>query len=124
MVRTLAENLVTVPKTADLASLRRLISETGSKELARKIIEVAGKLKARNSGYLRLTKVGIRVGDKAVMTKVEFVFDEVKKVAKKAAVKKEKAAPVEAVEVKSEEVKEAKESDSRVARQLSARSQE
>jgi len=46
--------------------------------VSKKIVEVRKKLTARQTGYLRLTKTGIRVGDKAVMTKMEFVFDEVK----------------------------------------------
>lgn len=77
--RSLAEHLVSVAKKGDLAARRRLIAETGSKELAQKIFATAAKLTGRTSGFIRLTKVGIRVGDKAVMTKMEFVFDEVKK---------------------------------------------
>lgn len=90
--RSLAEHLISIAKKGDLTAHRRLIAATGSKELAKKILEMAQKLTSRNSGWLRLTKVGIRVGDKAVMTKIEFIFDEVKKDEVVAPVKVKRAA--------------------------------
>lgn len=78
-VRSSAEHLITIAKKGTVDSLRRLIAETGTLEVAKKIVEVAKKLTTRQNGYLRLIKQGIRVGDKAVMSKIEFVWDEVKK---------------------------------------------
>lgn len=77
--RSLAEHLISIAKKGDLASLRRLIAATGSKEVAQKILAITKRLGGRSSGHLRLTKTGIRVGDKAVMVKVEFLFEEIKK---------------------------------------------
>jgi large subunit ribosomal protein L17 len=110
-VRSSAEHYLSIAKKGTLESLRRLISETGSKEVAKKIIELSKKLTNRNSGYLRLTKVGIRVGDKAVITKVGFIFDEVKKETKEA-VKKPRARKTKA----STEVKKVAESNKEVAK--------
>ena len=78
-VRSGAEHLITIAKKGTVDSLRRLIAKTGTLEVAKKIVEISKKLTARQNGYLRLVKQGIRVGDKAVMTKIEFVWDEVKK---------------------------------------------
>ncbi|MCX6784243.1 MAG: 50S ribosomal protein L17 [candidate division WWE3 bacterium] len=78
-LRSHADHLVTIAKIGGLTALRRLITETGNKDLAKKIIDTSAKLTARNSGYLSLTKVGIRVGDKAPMVKVDFIYDVVEK---------------------------------------------
>lgn len=90
--RSLAEHLISIAKKGDLTARRRLIAATGSKELAKKVLEITQKLTSRNSGWLRLTKTGLRVGDKAVMTKIEFIFDEVKKDEVVAPVKVKRAA--------------------------------
>jgi len=104
--RSGAEHLITIAKKGSLDSFRRLIFETGSKDFAKKIIATSSRLKDRNSGYIRLTKVGIRVGDKAVMTKMEFVWDvepvEKKTVSKKVKVDSEANNPVTA-EIKEQE---------------------
>ncbi len=77
--RSRSEHLISIAKKGTLDSFRCLIAETGSKEVARKIQETTKELTSRTSGFLRLTKVGIRAGDKSVMVKMEFVKDDVQK---------------------------------------------
>jgi len=100
--RSHSEHLISIAKKGTLDSFRRLIAETGSKEVAKKIEETTKELSTRTSGFLKLTKVGIRAGDKSVMVKIEFVRDakpeEIKE--KKKVVKKEKVTGEEEVTVK------------------------
>lgn len=77
-LRSNVEHLITIAKLGGLTALRRLIAETGNKDLAKKILDTSAKLTARNSGYVSLTKTGIRVGDKATMVKIDFIYDVVK----------------------------------------------
>lgn len=70
------EKLITTAKVGSLASRRRVIAKLHTLSSAHKLVdEIAPKLKARNSGYLRITKTGLRVGDRAQMVRVSFVDD-------------------------------------------------
>jgi large subunit ribosomal protein L17 len=68
------EKLITKAKKADLHNRRLIIRKLQTLSSAHKLVdEIAPKLKARNSGYLRIERTDFRVGDHAQMAKVSFV---------------------------------------------------
>ncbi|MCA9347144.1 50S ribosomal protein L17 [Candidatus Saccharibacteria bacterium] len=89
------EKLVTKAKKGDLHNRRQVISKVATVSSAHKLVdEIAPKLGARNSGYLRITKEGNRRGDNAPMSRVSFVDDLTEApVAKASVAKAEIAAP-------------------------------
>lgn len=73
-LRPVVEKLVTAGKDATLASTRLLVSKTGSKSAATKIIkEIAPKYAKRAGGYTRIIKLPRRIGDGSKMAVIEFV---------------------------------------------------
>src|SRR3990172_12483358 len=75
-VKPLIEKLVTRAKSDSLHSRRLLLKETGSENVVRKLLEVVGpKFKDRTGGYLRIVRIGARVGDQAKMVSLMFVED-------------------------------------------------
>jgi large subunit ribosomal protein L17 len=92
------EKLITKAKIGDLHNRRQVIAKMANVESAHKLVdEIAPKLNGRNSGHLRIAKVGTRRGDNAELATVSFVDDlaAVTAVAKPA--KAEKAQTVEKV---------------------------
>lgn len=72
-VRPLVERLIHKGKKGDLTALRYLLKFL-PKNAAKKIVEdLAPAYKSRQSGYLRILKLGKRQGDAAQMAKVEFI---------------------------------------------------
>lgn len=72
-VRSQVERLIQRGKKGDLTALRYLLKFL-PKNAAKKIIEdLAPAYKSRNSGFLRILKLGKRQGDAAQMVRVEFV---------------------------------------------------
>jgi len=70
------EKLVTKAKKGDLHNRRQVISKVATVSSAHKLVdEIAPKLGARNSGYLRIVKEDNRRGDNAPMSRVSFVDD-------------------------------------------------
>lgn len=70
------EKLITKAKKADLHNRRQIISSLQTVESAHKLIdEIAPKLKARDSGHLRIEKTRARRGDNALLARVSFVDD-------------------------------------------------
>lgn len=70
------EKLITKAKKGDLHNRRQVISKMANIDSAHKLVdEIAPKLTGRNSGHLRIEKVGTRRGDNAEMAKVSFVDD-------------------------------------------------
>jgi large subunit ribosomal protein L17 len=70
------EKLITKAKKGDLHNRRQVISGLATKEAAHKLVdEIAPKLKARNSGYLRIERGDLRRGDGAQMARISFVDD-------------------------------------------------
>lgn len=70
------EKLVTKAKKGDLHNRRQVISKVATVSSAHKLVdEIAPKLGARNSGYLRIVKEENRRGDNAPMSRVSFVDD-------------------------------------------------
>jgi large subunit ribosomal protein L17 len=90
------ERLITKAKKGDLHNRRQVISGLQTLESAHKLVdELAPKMKARNSGHLRIEKLGTRRGDRAEMAKVSFVDD-----LKEAPVAKAATKPVAAAVIK------------------------
>ncbi|MCW1908188.1 MAG: 50S ribosomal protein L17 [Candidatus Saccharibacteria bacterium] len=70
------EKLITKAKKGDLHNRRQVISGLQTLASAHKLVdELAPKMKGRNSGHLRIEKLGTRRGDRAEMAKVSFVDD-------------------------------------------------
>lgn len=83
------EKLVTKAKKGDLHNRRQVISKVATVSSAHKLVdEIAPKLGARNSGYLRIVKEDNRRGDNAPMSRVSFVDDLTQAPVAKAAVAK------------------------------------
>jgi large subunit ribosomal protein L17 len=89
------EKLITKAKKGDLHNRRQVIAGLQTVESAHKLVDdIAPKLKGRDSGHVRITKLDNRRGDNAAMAQISFV-DDLKEapVAKAAAKAPAKAAP-------------------------------
>lgn len=72
--KPLVEKIVTLGKENNLTNYRRLLKMLSVKKAAKKVLEVLGpKYKERKGGYLRIIKIGQRLGDGAKMARIEFV---------------------------------------------------
>jgi len=72
--RGLIEKLITLARRANLSDVRQIESVLINKDLVSKLVhEIAPRFKNRPGGYLRLIKVGTRVGDNAPMVRMELV---------------------------------------------------
>ena len=70
------EKLITKAKKGDLHNRRQIVSSLQTIESAHKLVdEIAPKLKARNSGHLRIEKTRVRRGDQAQLARISFVDD-------------------------------------------------
>ncbi len=70
----MAEKMITLGKTKDLASYRQALSFITREDVAKKVFdEVAPKYADRNGGYTRITRIGARRGDAAEMAVIELV---------------------------------------------------
>ena len=69
------ERVITLAKEGSVASRRRIVSELPNEPLVidKLINEIAPKYADRNSGYTRITRLGIRAGDAAPMVQLELV---------------------------------------------------
>jgi len=68
------EKLITKAKKGDLHNRRQIIASLQTIEAAHKLVdEIAPKLAARSSGYLRITPTNFRRGDNTRMAKIGFV---------------------------------------------------
>lgn len=75
-LRPYTEKLITKAKKGDLHNRRQIISAVATIESANKLVdEIAPKLTARNSGFLRIEKTDARRGDSAPMARISFVDD-------------------------------------------------
>ncbi|MFA6522163.1 MAG: 50S ribosomal protein L17 [Patescibacteria group bacterium] len=73
-VRPEIEHLITIAKKNDLAARRRLLSYFTTEQPVNKLMEViAPRLKDRQGGYVRITKLGRRVGDAAPTVQIELL---------------------------------------------------
>lgn len=105
-LRPLAERLITFAKRGDLHARRRVLATVRDKSVVHELFtEIAPAMAERQGGYTRITKIGPRKGDNAPMAVIELVLEpvsakqatvrEAEKATKKAAPKKDAAAPVE-----------------------------
>lgn len=70
------EKLITKAKKGDLHNRRLVLSSLQTVASAHKLVdEIAPKLKARDSGHLRIEKTTMRRGDNAQLARVSFVDD-------------------------------------------------
>src|SRR6185312_2636001 len=75
-VRSYTEKLITKAKKGDLHNRRQVLSGLSTVEAAHKLVDdIAPKLTARNSGYLRIERTKLRRGDATQLAKVSFVDD-------------------------------------------------
>jgi large subunit ribosomal protein L17 len=73
-LRKVAEPLITLGKEATLANRRLAFARLRDRDMVVKLFDELGpRFKARNGGYLRILKMGYRVGDNAPMALVELV---------------------------------------------------
>ena len=73
-LRKYVERMVTLGKAGDTASRRRAFAFLRNKDAVTKLfVEVAPTFKERPGGYTRILKTGIRHGDAATMSIIEFV---------------------------------------------------
>ena len=82
-LRPIVEKMITKARKGGLSNRRALIANLNVKS-ANRLMDVIAPSIARDSGYLRIAKLGeYRVGDNAELARIEFV-DEIKEVAKPA----------------------------------------
>lgn len=73
-LRRVVEPLITLGKKPSLANRRLAFDRLRDREVVVKIFDVLGpRFAARNGGYLRILKMGFRVGDNAPMAYVELL---------------------------------------------------
>jgi len=70
---SLIEKLITKAKKAGLSDVRQIEEVIVDKDLVQKLVQqIAPRFKDRAGGYIRLIKLGNRVGDNAPMVRMEF----------------------------------------------------
>jgi large subunit ribosomal protein L17 len=73
-LRPYAEKLITKAKRGDLASRREVLKDIPDRDVvARLFHEIGPRFDERNGGYLRILKLGPRMGDAAPMARIELV---------------------------------------------------
>jgi large subunit ribosomal protein L17 len=73
-LRPVAEKLVTLGKRGDLHAKRQAYNQLRDATIVTKLFStLADRYKARNGGYTRVLKAGMRRGDAADMAVIEFV---------------------------------------------------
>ena len=73
-LRRVAEPIITLGKNPTLANRRLAFDRLRDREMVVKLFDELGpRYKARNGGYLRILKMGFRVGDNAPMAYVELL---------------------------------------------------
>lgn len=74
VVRPFAEKLITKARVNTVTSRRLLLKDMPNETVVTKLLTVIGpKIAGRPGGYLRIIKLGNRVGDGALLVRVEFV---------------------------------------------------
>ncbi|HWT53769.1 MAG TPA: 50S ribosomal protein L17 [Rhodocyclaceae bacterium] len=73
-LRRVVEPLITLGKKPSLANRRLAFDRTRDREMVVKLFDVLGpRFANRNGGYLRILKMGFRLGDNAPMAYVELL---------------------------------------------------
>ena len=72
-LRRIADRMVTLGKQGTLAARRRAVAYVRSRDAVSRLFdEVAPRFADRPGGYTRVTKLGVRRGDAAAMSVIEF----------------------------------------------------
>lgn len=73
-IRPLAEKMITLAKRGDLHARRQALAFVYDPKVVRKLFtDIAPRMKDRNGGYTRITKLERRLGDGAPMAAIELV---------------------------------------------------
>ena len=73
-VGAMAEKMITIAKTNNLATKRQVLGFVTKEAVVKKLFdEIAPKYAERNGGYTRIIKVGPRRGDAAEMAIIELI---------------------------------------------------
>lgn len=73
-VKSYVERLVTLAKNPSLANRRLLLRRLPTEGPVKKLLEVLGpRYRERRGGYVRIMRLGLRVGDRAREAIIEFV---------------------------------------------------
>lgn len=77
-IRKVVEKLVTLGKRGDLHARRQAMQVLRTKESVNQLFDVLGpRYESRAGGYTRIIKLGLRQGDNAALSRIEFVDAEV-----------------------------------------------
>ena len=94
-LRRWAEWMITLGKRGDLHARRQALQVVRDKSVVHKLFtDLAQRYQARNGGYTRRVKVGVRVGDGAPLSLIELLAGETEKKKKKKKTRAAKAAKV------------------------------
>lgn len=75
-VRILVERCITAARPGDLHARRKVRRVLNDETLVKRVVDtVAPRYKDRPGGYTRITKLGPRRGDAAMMVKLELITD-------------------------------------------------
>lgn len=89
------EKLITKAKKGDLHNRRQIMAKLATLQASHKLVDdIAPKLQARNSGYLRIERTTLRRGDNAQLARVSFVDDLSKEATKPKSTEKKPAKTV------------------------------
>jgi large subunit ribosomal protein L17 len=95
-LRRFADRMVTLGKQGDLAARRRAFAFMQSHDAVKKLFdEIAPRFKERHGGYTRVIKFGVRRGDAAPLSIIEFTGTEAEAKKKKPRRKKTEQEPRE-----------------------------
>ncbi len=73
-LRPYAEKLITFAKRGDLSARREVLRDITDRDVVAKLFhEIAPRFDERQGGYLRILKLGPRMGDGAPMARIELV---------------------------------------------------
>ena len=73
-VAPMAEKMISLAKTNNLASYRQALAFITKEDVAKKLFdEIGPKYESRNGGYTRIVRIGPRRGDAAEMAFIELV---------------------------------------------------
>jgi large subunit ribosomal protein L17 len=72
-LRRVADRMVTLGKRADLSARRRAFAFLASREAVKKLFDqIVPRFQGRHGGYTRVVKFGLRAGDAAPISIIEF----------------------------------------------------
>jgi len=89
-LRPVVEKLVSKARKGDLHNRRQIVSSLDSVTAAHKLVDQIAPAMKRTSGYLRIQRTKLRVGDNTQMARISFVDDITAQPAPKAAPKAKK----------------------------------